>query len=206
MRSGDFSTYYEGGSGTGAGVSWAHAGSSCLGASSFAFQRDSLTARLIYDWDSKVTFAGHAELDVSFDTSRTTLSPSTLASVEAMVRLLEDEPIEDGVTHRAEDLLAAHLANHRESGLIEAVQGAARSACAAAMLRLLGRSMSLSAPLREQIVRWGLRSTSVEIRDAAIQAVENWEDARLAKLLEAHDERVPWLRAYAALVTRNVQG
>ena len=36
----------------------------------------------------------------------------------------------------------------------------------------------------------------VDIREAAVQAVEHWGESELVKVLSSHQEDVPWLREY----------
>jgi hypothetical protein len=75
----------------------------------------------------------------------------------------------------------------------------------AALLRLLSRVSQLDAEQRRSVVRRGLASNSVEIRDAAVQAAETWEDAALAELLRQHRDPVSWLSDYAERVAFDLE-
>ncbi len=127
------------------------------------------------------------------------------ASIVTICRELDDAAIEDGVTHRAEQLVSTHVAAFGDAGLLYAVRHNGAPTRAAAFLRLLGRSSSLGSRMRGELVRWALASTSVEVRDAAVQAIENWFDRTLASQLQAHREPVGWLHDYAANVVRDLE-
>ncbi len=53
---------------------------------------------------------------------------------------------------------------------------------------------------RYGLIDIALRTGNILLRDAAVQAVEEWEDSSLAPLLRSHQEReaVPWLRSYVS--------
>ena len=44
-----------------------------------------------------------------------------------------------------------------------------------------------------------------EIRDAAIQAVEHWQEPALLDVLKNHREEEPWLREYQTGVIRDLE-
>lgn len=118
-----------------------------------------------------------------------------------------DEPLEDGASHRAETILAEALLAPPGESLFDAIRtyctGASRPSFAAETLRCLGR---LTAPgtadWRLALVRDALGSPDIEIRDAALQAVEGWEDAALVPVLKSHRESEEWLRDYLHEVLR----
>ena len=122
-----------------------------------------------------------------------------------ILRQLAEEPIEDGVAHPAEQSVEKYLRTHGDQHVAQALKSLSASE-AASLARLLGRAENVGARMREQVLAWGLASSSVELRDAAIQAAENWGDARLAPLLRAHLDDVPWLAKYAADVARDLEG
>ena len=122
-------------------------------------------------------------------------------SIDRIWRALDSVPIEDGIIHSSEALVVAHISEFGEAFLLDA----ARSERAAEWIRLLGRTPGLSAYFRRSLVTDGLKNTSVEIRDAVIQAVENWEDRGLVGLLRDHSEQVDWLREYAAGIVRDLE-
>ena len=57
---------------------------------------------------------------------------------------------------------------------------------------------------RYQIVSAALGLPSLDIRDAAIQAVESWAETELIELLLSHTDSAPWLAEYAAQVVRDL--
>jgi len=112
---------------------------------------------------------------------------------------LDQEPLEDGVTNSAEAVVQQAL-----SGSAEQQEAFARLAeterspePAAAFLRLAGRvGRSAGGDWRRSLVRAALGSSSVMLREAAVEAIEQWEDKELLPLLRAHTESVSWLKAY----------
>lgn len=127
------------------------------------------------------------------------------ASFAVILRALDEEEIEDGTSHPAESLLRGHLDRYRAGDFAQQLKAQASSTRAAALLRLFGRSERVPPHQRQSLLRWALRSPDVELRDAAVQAAENWEDAALVPLLQEHEEPVPWLGAYKAAVARELQ-
>jgi hypothetical protein len=126
------------------------------------------------------------------------------SDLAAILKALDESPIEDGVTHRAEAAIDAHITRVGGALAVRQTRAMASLAQAAAFLRLLGRSERLRPQDRMALVQWGLASESIEVRDAAIQAVENWEDRTLVGLLEKHNDEIPWLSSYAANVARDL--
>lgn len=194
--------------------------SSSLGSSPLSFERAAKTAAMIVAFGSTAIFSADPHLAASL-VPQTIEVPGQAAthtagvdeeertavkdSIAAISRELDDAAIEDGVSHRAEHLISTHMAGLGEAGLLDAVRSSESPARAAAFLRLLGRSSSLSSWLRGELVTWALASASVEVRDAAVQAVENWADRTFAKQLRAHVEPIGWLRDYAANVVRDLE-
>lgn len=195
--------------------------SSSLGSSPLSFERAAKTAAMIVAFASTATYSADPHLAASL-VPRTIEIPSEARppqtdalgaeerfaidkSFAAIRRELDEAAIEDGVSHRAERLVSTHVAAFGEAGLLDAARSDESPARAAAFLRLLGRSSSLGSRLRARLVSWGLSSASVEIRDAAVQAVENWADRALAGQLRAHREPIGWLRDYAAAVVRDLE-
>ena len=112
----------------------------------------------------------------------------------------EDEPLEDGMWHPAEKIIGDALSSTDERALAwleDICLDASQSSFAASVLRCLGRHANVGAvSWRVGLVRNCLAEDSVEIRDAAVQAVEGWEDHALIAVLESHDETETWLRRY----------
>lgn len=108
------------------------------------------------------------------------------------------EPLEDGWTHPAEDIVAESLRQPRAQEWLHGFcVGPARSADAASVLLCLGR---LDSPgdlvWRVRLVREALATDDVDLRDAAVQAAESWGDRELGYILRRHEDGVPWLHEY----------
>ena len=113
----------------------------------------------------------------------------------------DDLPVEDGVRHPAERIIAKSLAQPGEKRAVrwlrEFCVDASNPSFAASVLRCLARvPCTGSDSWRVGLVRDGLAKNSVEVRDAAIQAAESWGDSELLEVLKAHSETEPWLRQY----------
>lgn len=129
--------------------------------------------------------------------------------VQAMHRLFESEPFEDGIRHPAETRITNALnVDHRARDWIRvAVLENFDDSLAADLLRCLGR-------LKLQTVgNWGLNlaeaallSASVNVRDGAMQALESWGSPSL-NILRAHQarEQTPWLREYLEQVINDLR-
>lgn len=127
-------------------------------------------------------------------------------ALAGILSALDEDPIEDGVTHSAESALNSYVSRFGSLSIAHQFLAVTPSARAAAFLRLLGRCTNLAPGERRSFVQWGLASDSVEVRDAAIQAVENWEDGALIDVLRRHAEPVAWLAKYTASVVRDLGG
>lgn len=123
---------------------------------------------------------------------------------DQLLRALEAEPIEDGRCHVGEDTLAAAtrlLGGAVDNWLAGIADRARNPAERAAILRLAGRcGLPGGGAARRHLVNDSLASSHVEVRDAAVQAAESWEDPSLVEVLEAHREPVAWLADYIAQV------
>jgi len=120
-----------------------------------------------------------------------------------LVAALCAEPIEDGVTHPAEPLVAAFARKHGGDGVRTALLESHRAK--AQLLRVLGRATKLDAATRSAIVSDGLKSPDLETRDAAVQAAESWGDRGLAEILRAHQEPVDWFADYVRRVAADLE-
>ena len=112
------------------------------------------------------------------------------------------EPLEDGMSHPAEEIIGEALRSTEEKPIVldwlrAFSLDAARPSFAASVLRCLGRQTPLGTnSWRADLVRGGLAMDDVEIRDAAVQAVESWGDRSLADVMKAHRESELWIREY----------
>lgn len=114
----------------------------------------------------------------------------------------DTEPLEDGVTHPAEQIIEGFVRDTKDAPewLAELALDETSPAFAASVLRCLSRVAGVgSASWRESVVRGGLASSDVQMRDAALQAAEEWGEPAMCLILRAHlsSEPVAWLRAAA---------
>lgn len=121
--------------------------------------------------------------------------------VARLATAFESEPLEDGRAHPAEQIIgkALHLGEDRR--VLEWLRilslDAEYPSFAASVLRCLGRQSSPgTASWRAGLVRSGLSMENVEMRDAAVQAIESWGERDLINVLRTHHEPEPWLREY----------
>lgn len=128
---------------------------------------------------------------------RSVLAPRRSAPLLAVLDALREHPIESGYLHPGEAPLKALLRGAGMQEVLEVLRsGGLDAGSSAGLLRLLGRSRDTTSAARREVVRWGLASRDPEIRDAAMQAVENWGDSALVPHLRRHIEDVDWLEAY----------
>ena len=111
------------------------------------------------------------------------------------------EPVEDGMNHEAENTLARALEQEPEEYLLPWLEEFSTDennpAFASSVLRCLGRLPLPGTPAwRTSLIASALTKDDVEIRDAAIEAVEQWEELPLIHVLKAHQEETKWLRDY----------
>jgi plasmid replication initiation protein len=75
----------------------------------------------------------------------------------------------------------------------------------ASILRLVGRHQELPSSLREELVTRALAGVDVELRDAAVQAVDQWGDTKLLRMLRQHREPAIWIREYLERVIADLE-
>ena len=116
----------------------------------------------------------------------------------ALWNAFDAEPLEDGMTHPGEQIIAMAV---QESGralgwLRRLALTTTAPAFAASTLRCLCRIDVGTSEWRTRLVADVLASEDVQMRDAALQAAEEWGGVRLRELLESHlvNEPVDWLR------------
>ena len=122
---------------------------------------------------------------------------------------LEAEPVENGMNHPAEEIIAEALRHPEDRQVLECLENlsldAERPGTAAAVLRCVGRQQNPASPSwRAGLVRMGLASENVEIRDAGAQAAESWGGREMAEILREHRETEPWLRNYILDVIKDL--
>ncbi len=113
----------------------------------------------------------------------------------------ETEPLEDGMLHKAEDIIKQALQSGEDPRILEWLRDfsldAEQPVFAASILRCLGRQEHLgTSSWRSALVRDALALDDVEIRDAAVQAAELWGDKDILPVLKSHSEPESWLRDY----------
>ena len=130
------------------------------------------------------------------------VDPITRAQLERQLRsAFEHQPFEDGIDHVAEDIIHGALQAPHKQVVLEWLRSFALDSenpvFAASTLRCLGRVENLGAPSwRTDLVRAGLMMDDIEMRDAAIQAAENWGDRDMLRVLQAHTESNSLLGRY----------
>lgn len=113
---------------------------------------------------------------------------------------LDAEPLEAGMDHRAERVLAEALEGSVTSGMLDAIRDCCLSGdgrlAAADLLRCLAR---LSEPgtdrWRADLIRDALKVGAVEVRDAALEAAEAWKSRSIRDVLQSHVDPDPELRS-----------
>lgn len=119
-----------------------------------------------------------------------------------LTRLLKDDPIEDGFGHPAEEVLEESLKRNPASTptwianvYVEAI--GANPALAAGLLQCLGRlPYQLVQHVGRVLAVAGLQHRHVQVREAALSAIEQWNRAEFRSVLSRHNESVPWLAEY----------
>lgn len=124
---------------------------------------------------------------------------------------LDAEPLEDGMDHPAESVIAAALDSEDLDTVLRWIRSfcldSSNPAFAAAVFVCVARQPAVgTAKWREELVRGGLAVDDVEVRDAAMQAAEYWADAGLRHVLSAHSEPVGWLDEYRRGVMDDLGG
>lgn len=115
------------------------------------------------------------------------------------------ETVEDGVSHPGEALATKIVSSGEASSLVDATI-ASSSSVAASIVQLLGRLRPLELPSRTALIKHALNSEDIQLRDAAIQAIELWEDESMIPLLASHREPVGWLNDYVIEVLEDLKG
>ncbi|MCH7840306.1 MAG: hypothetical protein IID38_08745 [Planctomycetes bacterium] len=129
-----------------------------------------------------------------------------------LIAALLDEPIEDGVTHPAEHVIDEALRTNSSECrdwlsrvLVEHYQ--TRPSISASIVRCIGRLEY------DQVGRWGmrvadhaLRDKDVEVREAAVRALEAWGGCEALSILRSHSDSLAWLNEYVGQVIVDLSG
>lgn len=220
----DIWTFHQSGSSEQPGLEMLAGRTPTLGASSFSHARARLMAALVGALASSASFASDSAiaqalvperlavpiievLEAGSDGRVDATTPEMRRLLRHVITAIEQEPVEDGVLHPAEPRLAEFLRQYGAATLYaEMFEGRRSATLVASLLRLLGRRKLENARLREEILRAALASSSIEVRDAAVQAAELWEDPTAIELLRNHTEQNPWLADYIGRVLQEIAG
>ena len=111
-----------------------------------------------------------------------------------ILRSLDEEPVEDGETNSAEDPYRLATNEHGAAFRVAVDEWLASeqyaSSAVAQLVKLTARFMPFSESWRAELVRLCLASQSVHVRDAAVQAVDAWQDLQALAVLKRHREPV----------------
>ena len=121
------------------------------------------------------------------------------------------EPVEDGMDHEAERTLQNAFNEYSYDELLiwllEFCSDSDHPVFASSVLRCLACiPLPGSKEWRITLIENALIQDDVEIREAAIQAVEHWEEIDLINLLQKHHDKDDWLDRYANSVVRAIKG
>lgn len=121
----------------------------------------------------------------------------------------EVEPLEDGMSHPAELVIEKALQSTDSTSVLDQIKNLCLDVdypvFSASVLRCLGRqTLPGNSEWRANLVSEALSLDNVEIRDAAVQSTELWDDENLANILRSHDEPKLWLRKYIEEILENL--
>jgi hypothetical protein len=127
-----------------------------------------------------------------------------------VVHALNEESIEDGYSHPAENILKEtimmclpYAVTWIQSLYIENINN---HKLAAGILRCIGRlNSNMTKPWGSIMVTGALFHSNVEVREAAVRAIEMWEDYSIIEYLEQREEKVPWLSNYIKQVIKDLK-
>lgn len=127
-----------------------------------------------------------------------------------LLAAFEEQPVEDGIAHPAEAVIATVLASERSGAVFgwlkELSLDESRPSFAASVLRCLGRQRRPGTTAwRASLIRHALTLDDVEVRDAAVRAAEMWGDRDAIPILREHREVIPWLRDYTREVIQDLE-
>jgi hypothetical protein len=170
------------------------------------FQRDPVVARWLFE---RVGLMTEGLVTQERPARRApAAADKALFQFEQRIQLaLEFEPVEDGHTHTMEDYLKKIIYERGQeigSWLIDVISGRWNQCLAAELLRLVSRQKPFTENWRLDVIRTALSSPNVELRDAAVQAAELWEEPQAVEVLQQHEERCAWLADYIKRVVQDL--
>ena len=128
-----------------------------------------------------------------------------IAFSRELLTSLEDEPIENGCLHLAEEIIRIAIETLGTVALssIESMycENEHRPSICAGILRCVGRQPhELVGECGTGLARRGLIHGDPEVREAAVRAFESWGGPEAISALNAHTEPVDWLADYVSQV------
>lgn len=134
------------------------------------------------------------------------LKPSV---ADRLVKTLSDQPVEDGVSHPAEQILREGARREPQvlaSWVLRLIRKSGRSTLSADILRCVARlNASEFTEWGKPLVESGLGHAESEVRDAAIQALELWATPDSFDLLRRHSDPVPWIQEYVDAILKEAE-
>ena len=120
-----------------------------------------------------------------------------------------NQPQEGGFDHRSEDTLRQALTTYNQAEVLDWLSQICNNrhkpTLAASAIRSLSNLEKPGNPRwRLRLIKHTLKSSSTDVRDAAIQAVEKWQEHRLVGLLQRHEDPIDWLHQYAQGVIQDL--
>ena len=128
---------------------------------------------------------------------------------DSFLRSLEDEPIEDGFSHPAEEIISNALdasqltcLEHLERLYRECVN---KPSVCSGLLRCVGRiEPGVAGSWGRDFASRGLTHTDPEVRESAVRALEFWGGSESISMLRAHEEPISWLADYITEVIEDL--
>jgi len=116
-------------------------------------------------------------------------------AVEAIRVALSDDPLEDGVPHRAEQMILQLVRSSPDiASTLDTALSSGDTETQGAFVQCLGRlSPEDVLPDALGVVRAALRHSSTRVRGAAVKAVELWGTQEALAVLRDHQEPIPRL-------------
>jgi hypothetical protein len=146
--------------------------------------------------------------DTERESTQAISSPVEKEFGQKLLYLLKEEPVEDGYSHPAELVLDETLRANRNGALwIQTIfiENHNNPTLATGILKCIGRlRRDLIEPWGRIMAKIGLSEPSLEIREAAVTALELWGDKRSLEMLKNHTESAPWLARYIKQVIKDL--
>lgn len=163
-----------------------------------------------FSWHVRRTLCKIALRAPSFDLTR--IDHQYIRFRSKLIAALLDEPIEDGVTHPAEHVIDEALRTNSSEwrdwlarALNEHYQ--TRPSLSASIVRCIGRlDYDCVGGWGMRVIDDALRHKDVEVREAAVRALEAWGGYEALNILRSHRDSVAWLNEYVDQVIVDLSG